>query len=125
MLQGFWGGVIISLVNQTVVFLVLGGLAVAIVLVRNLVQRAEARTAKPPPASAVSAASPSVSSPSPARPQARIAAIMGAVHAFTGAAPGTLRLEGVTRIGQGGSSPWATAGRLEAMQGLGRDDRAS
>jgi len=38
---------------------------------------------------------------------------MAAVHAFAGAAPGTLRIVGVTRIGS--DSPWRAAGRLEAM----------
>ena len=82
MLQGFWGGAILSAVNQTVVFLVLGGLAGPILVVRKLVERGEARAA----------------------------AVVAAVHA---AAPGTLRIVGITRLGA--ESPWRVAGRLEAL----------
>jgi len=59
MLQGFWGGDILSAVNQ----------------------------------------------------QARVAAVVAAVHAA--AAPGTLRIVGITRLGA--ESPWRAAGRLEAL----------
>ena len=82
MLQGFWGGAILSVANQAVVFLALGGLAGPILVVRKLVERGEARAA----------------------------AVVAAVHA---AAPGTLRIVGITRLGA--ESPWRAAGRLEAL----------
>ena len=83
MLQGFWGGVILCDVNQAVVFLALGGLAGPILVVRKLVERS----------------------------QARAATVVAAVHAA--AAPGTLRIVGITRLGA--ESPWRAAGRLEAL----------
>jgi Na+-transporting methylmalonyl-CoA/oxaloacetate decarboxylase gamma subunit len=115
MLDGFWGGVILSVVNQAMVFLVLGGLACSILLVRRLVATLESRprpAAAPPPAP--------VKPPAPAEPAessrgATVAAIMAAVHEFSGAAPGTLRLVSVTR--PGGASAWKTASRLEGMRG--------
>ena len=105
MLQGFWGGVILSVVNQTIVFLVLGGLALAIVLVQKLVHRFESRAAGPAVRSA----------PAPRPPERKppVAALVAAVHAFAGAAPGTLRLVGVARVGAG--SPWKAAGRTEGL----------
>lgn len=108
MLQGFWGGVILSIVNQTIVFLVLGGLALAIVLVQKVVHRFESRTARPaigPPAAASRAPAP--------QPKPPVAAIMAAVHAFSGAAPGTLRIVGLRRAGA--PSSWKAAGRVEAL----------
>ena len=114
MLQGFWGGVIVSAVNQTIVFLVLGGLAGAILVVRKLVDRSQARAPRqqpgppapsgPPPAGPLPAGTP--------RSQARVAAVVAAVHAAA-AAPGTLRVVGITRLGA--ESPWRAAGRLEAL----------
>ena len=85
MLQGFWGGATLSAANQAVVFLALGGLAGPILVVRKLVERS----------------------------QARVAAVVAAVHAAAAAAPGTLRVVGVTRLGA--ESPWRAAGRLEAL----------
>jgi len=108
MLQGFWGGVILSVVNQTIVFLVLGGLALAIVLVQKLVHRFESRTARP-------AVGPTVAPSRGPAPQPRppVAAIVAAVHAFAGAAPGTLRIVALRRAGA--ASPWKAAGRMEAL----------
>ncbi|MEI8189956.1 MAG: biotin/lipoyl-containing protein [candidate division NC10 bacterium] len=83
MLQGFWGGATLSAANQAVVFLALGGLAGPILVVRKLALRGEARAA----------------------------AVTAAVHAA--AAPGTLRVAGITRLGA--ESPWRAAGRLEAL----------
>ncbi len=83
MLQGFWGGAILSAVNQTAVFLVLGGLAGPILVIRKFVERGEAR----------------------------VAAVVAAVHAA--AAPGAVRIVGITRLGA--ESPWRAAGRLEAL----------
>ena len=92
MLQGFWGGVIL--------------------VVRKLVERGEARAPRrqpgppapsPPPAGPLPAGTP--------RSQARVAAVVAAVH--TAAAPGTLRIVGITRLGA--ESPWRAAGRLEAL----------
>jgi hypothetical protein len=114
MLQGFWGGVILSAVNLVIVFLVLGGLAGAIVVVRKLLAWSEKPipTSPPPPPGALTARRPPPGI-SPPRSQVRVAAIMAAVHAFTGAAPGALRLVGVTRVGS--DSPWKVAGRMEGM----------
>ncbi|HEX7549123.1 MAG TPA: OadG family transporter subunit, partial [Candidatus Methylomirabilis sp.] len=112
MLQGFWGGVILSAVNQRIVFLVLGGLAGAILVVRKLVERGQARASRQQPGPP--APSPPPAGPLPAgtpRNQARAAAVVAAVHAA--AAPGTLRIVGVTRLGV--ESPWRAAGRLEAL----------
>jgi len=111
MLQGFWGGVILSVVNQTIVFLVLGGLALAIVLVQKLVQRFESRAAGPAVRSVP--APPRGAAPRPPARKPPVAALVAAVHAFAGAAPGTLRLVGVARVGAG--SPWKAAGRTEAL----------
>ena len=83
MLQGFWGGATLSAANQAVVFLALGGLAGPILVVRKLALRGEARAA----------------------------AVTAAVHAA--AAPGTLRVAGITRLGA--ESPWRAAGRLDAL----------
>jgi glutaconyl-CoA/methylmalonyl-CoA decarboxylase subunit gamma len=83
MLQGFWSGATLSAVNQAVVFLALGGLAGPILVVRKSALRGEARAA----------------------------AVVAAVHAA--AAPGTLRVVGITRLGA--ESPWRAAGRLEAL----------
>jgi|OpeIllAssembly_1097287.scaffolds.fasta_scaffold55004_2 Na+-transporting methylmalonyl-CoA/oxaloacetate decarboxylase gamma subunit len=111
MLQGFSGGVILSVVNQTIVFLVLGGLALAIVLVQKLVHRFESRAAGP----AIRSAPTPPRGPAPRPPERKppVAALVAAVHAFAGAAPGTLRLVGVTRVGAG--SPWKAAGRTEGL----------
>jgi Na+-transporting methylmalonyl-CoA/oxaloacetate decarboxylase gamma subunit len=108
MLQGFWGGVILSIVNQTIVFLVLGGLALAIVLVQKVVHRFESRTVRP-------AVGPKAAPPrGPARqPKPPVAAIVAAVHAFSGATPGTLRIVGLRRVGA--ANPWKAAGRVEAL----------
>ena len=111
MLQGFSGGVILSVVNQTIVFLVLGGLALAIVLVQKLVQRFESRAAGPAVRSVP--APPRGAAPRPPARKPPVAALVAAVHAFAGAAPGTLRLVGVARVGAG--SPWKAAGRTEAL----------
>jgi hypothetical protein len=47
---------------------------------------------------------------------------MAAVHAFAGAAPGTLKITGVARIGT--DNPWKTVGRMEAMgMEIGNSDR--
>jgi Na+-transporting methylmalonyl-CoA/oxaloacetate decarboxylase gamma subunit len=115
MLEGFWGGVIVSVVNQVMVFLVLGGLACSILVVQRLVAAFEsrARRAAAPPAAPATPAAPVEPTASP-RPAA-IAAIMAAVHEYSGAAPGTLRLVGVTRLRTG--SAWKTASRLEGMRG--------
>ena len=110
MLQGFWGGVILSAVNQTIVFLVLGGLAGATLVVRKLVERGDARASRQQPGPPV------LSGPLPAgtpRSQACVAAVVAAVHAAAASAPGTLRVVGVTRLGA--ESPWRAAGRLEAL----------
>jgi Na+-transporting methylmalonyl-CoA/oxaloacetate decarboxylase gamma subunit len=116
MLQGFWGGVILSAVNQTIVFLVLGGLAGAILIVRKLVERSEARARRrqpdPPKPVPVSPPSGPPTAGTP-RSQARVAAVVAAVHAAASAAPGTLRIVGITRLGA--ESPWRAAGRLEAL----------
>lgn len=102
MLQGLWSGATLSAVNQAAVFLVLGGLAGPILVVRKLVERGEARAPRlqpgPPPAG-------------PPRSQACVAAVVAAVHAA--AAPGTFRIVGITRLGA--ESPWRAAGRLEAL----------
>jgi hypothetical protein len=123
MLQGFWGGVILSVVNQTIVFLVLGGLAGAIVAVQKLLAWRDRHAPKSPPRPV--GAPPARRTPPgviPPRGQARVAAIMGAVHAFAGAAPGTLRIVGVTRIGA--DSLWKATGRMEAMgMEIGNNDR--
>jgi hypothetical protein len=115
MLQGFWGGVIVSAVNQVIVFLVLGGLAGAILVVQKLVERSETRTRQrqqpgPPVPSPASIGPPPADTP---RSRARVAAVVAAVHAAASAAPGTLRIVGVTRLGA--ESPWRAAGRLEAL----------
>jgi hypothetical protein len=121
MLQGFWGGVIVSVVNQLVVFLVLGGLACSIVLVRKLVGLIERRTrAASPPAAPARPAPPRPPSAAPAAPalaapSAPIAAIAAAVHEFTGAAPGTLRIVSVTPLGAAVSA-WKTAARWEGLR---------
>ena len=102
MLQGLWGGAILGAMNQAVVFLVLGGLAGPILVVRKAVERAEARAPRPQPG------------PPPAgtpRGRARTAAVVAAVHAA--AAPGTLKIVGITRLGA--ESPWRAVGRLEAL----------
>lgn len=123
MLQGFWGGVILSVVNQAIVFLVLGALAGAIVAVRKLLVWGEGRVRTPQPGPA---------GPPPARRtppgaaapqgQARVAAIVAAVHAFAGAAPGTLRVVGIARIAT--NNPWKAAGRMEATgMEIGNSDR--
>jgi hypothetical protein len=102
MLQGLWSGATLSAVNQAAVFLVLGGLAGPILVVRKLVERGEARAPRlqpgPPPAGTP-------------RSQACVAAVVAAVHAA--AAPGTFRIVGITRLGA--ESPWRAAGRLEAL----------
>jgi len=114
MLQGFWGGVILSVVNQGIVFLVLGGLAAVIVVVRTLVASWERRApaSQPRPAD-----SPVVQRTPPrgTRPQhhPRIAAIVAAVYAFADAPPGTLRVVGVARVGADGL--WKAVGRMEAV----------
>ncbi len=113
MLEGFWGGVILSVVNQTIVFLVLGGLAATIVVVRMLLGWSERRVPTPPPRPI---GPPSARRPPPrgTRPHGppRIAAIVAAVHAFAGGAPGTLRVVGVAQIGT--ESLWKAVGRMEA-----------
>jgi len=108
MLQGFWGGVILSIVNQAIVFLVLGGLALAIVLVRKVVHRFELRTARP-------AIGPTAAPPRGPTRQSKppVAAIVAAVHAFSGAAPGSLRIVSLRRVGA--ANPWKAAGRVEAL----------
>ena len=112
MLQGLWGGAILSAVNQAVVFLVLGGLAGPILVVRKFVERGEARAPRLQPDPPAPSSPPA--GPLPAgtpRSQARVAAVVAAVHAA--AAPGTLRVAGITRLGA--ESPWRAAGRLDAL----------
>jgi hypothetical protein len=47
---------------------------------------------------------------------------MAAVHAFAGAAPGTLKVTGVVRLGADNS--WKAVGRMEAMgMEIGNSDR--
>lgn len=102
MLQGFWGGATLSAVNQAAVFLVLGGLAGPILVVRKFIERGEAGAPRLRPGS------PQAGTP---RSQARVAAVVAAVHAA--AAPGTFRIVGITRLGA--ESRWRAAGRLEAL----------
>jgi len=83
MLHVFWAGATFSAVNQAVVFLALGGLAGPILVVRKLALQGEAHAA----------------------------AAVAAIHAD--AAPGTLRIVGIARLGE--ESPWRAAGRLEAL----------
>jgi hypothetical protein len=109
-------------VNQAIVFLVLGGLAAAIVVIRKLLAWSETRVPMPSPRP--------VGPPAPRRAAsggsqpgtgARVAAIVAAVHAFAGAAPGTLSVVEIARIGA--DSPWKTVGRMEAMgMGVGSGD---
>ena len=123
MLQGFWGGVILSVVNQAIVFLVLGGLAAAILVVRKLLTWAEAHVPAPPrpAASPPPRRTPPGGTP-PSSGRARIAAITAAVHAFAGAAPGSLSIVGIARIGE--DRTWKAVGRIEAMgMDIGRGDR--
>jgi hypothetical protein len=53
--------------------------------------------------------------PAPRPPERKppVALLVAAVHAFAGAAPGSLRIVGVARVGAG--SPWKAAGRAEAL----------
>jgi hypothetical protein len=114
MLQGFWGGVILSIVNQAIVFLVLGGLAVTILVVRKLLTWTEAHVPAPPrPAVSPLPQRTRPGGTPPSSGRARIAAITAAVHAFAGAAPGCLRVVGIARIGV--DSTWKAVGRMEAM----------
>jgi hypothetical protein len=114
MLQGFWGGVIVCLVDQTIVFLVLGGLALAILAVRRLLQIAE----RPQPAPAAAPPAPPVAPPGAAGrgagpSRAQLAAIVAAVQAATAAPQGAVRIVAIAPLGA--ADPWKMAGRLEAM----------
>ena len=112
MLQGFWGGVIVCLVDQTIVFLVLGGLAVTIELTRRLLERIE----RPQPAPAA----PARTDPPPVDrgagpPRGHLAAIAAAVHAHLGGSAGSFRIVGSAPAA--GDAVWRQAGRLELMGG--------
>ena len=102
MLSEFWGGATLSAVNQVITLLMMGGLAGPILVIRKFVERGETDTPRlqpgPPPAGTP-------------RSQARVAAVVAAVHAA--AAPGAVRIVGIARLGA--ESPWRAAGRLEAL----------
>ena len=110
MLEGFWGGVIVCIVDQAIVFLVLGGLATTIYVTRWVLQFGERPQPAPPAAGGPGAPTPA-SRPGP--PRAHLAAIVGAIQAFTGLPEGTFRIAEVTPLGA--SDPWKMAGRVEAM----------
>jgi hypothetical protein len=107
-LKGFWGGLSSASEPDDVP---IRWVALAIVLVQKLVQRFESRAAGPAVRSAP--APPRGAAPRPPARKPPVAALVAAVHAFAGAAPGTLRLVGVARVGAG--SPWKAAGRTEAL----------
>lgn len=110
MLEGFWGGVIVCVVDQAIVFLVLGGLAAIIAVTRWVLQFVE-RPQPAPPAPGGPGAPAQAARPGP--PRAHLAAIIGAVQAFTGLPEGAFRIAEVTPLGA--SDPWKMAGRVEAL----------
>ncbi|RPI10883.1 MAG: hypothetical protein EHM71_02415 [Zetaproteobacteria bacterium] len=110
MLEGFWGGVIVCVVNQAIVFLVLGGLAATISATRWALQFVE-RPQPAPPAAGGPGAPPPGGRPGP--PRAHLAAIVGVIQAFTGLPEGAFRIAEVTPLGA--SDPWKMAGRVEAL----------
>ena len=111
MLEGFWGGVIVCLVDQTIVFLVLGGLAVAIEFTRRLLERIE----RPQPAPAAPARAESPPDRVVGPPRGHLAAIAAAMHAHLGGSAGSFRIVGIAPAG--GDVAWRQAGRQELMGG--------
>jgi hypothetical protein len=119
MLEGFWGGVIVCIVDQAIVFLVLGGLAAVIYATRWALQPTE--RPQPPPAAPAAPAAPRTQPPAarPGPPKAHLAAIVAAIQAYTSLPEGAFRVVEVR--GLSAADPWKIAGRVEAL-GLDVED---
>jgi hypothetical protein len=113
-LTGISGGIIVAIVDFLMVFLILGGLMLAIQGLKKLVTYFGKPKIIPEaqPQTAVSEPVP-VSPPSAGIPQtnAHIAAIAAAIYEFTSMPEGSLRIVSVQE--NGASSAWKLSGRLD------------
>lgn len=119
MLEGFSGGLIIAFVDLLMVFLVLGGLAAAIVGLQKSLQwfgaanENDKDTINESAMNTVSTPVTPQTIPSASLQHTQIAAIAAAIHEFTSLPAGSFRIVGIKPVKK--ASAWKIAGRLELM----------
>ena len=113
MVEGLSGGIVIALVDFVMVFLILGGLMLAIRGLKRLVESFEK-----PPVIAEPQAKAVIQEPITPAPvgipqtHAHIAAIAAALYEFTSMPEGSLRIVNIQEAGAA-SSAWKLSGRLD------------